>query len=180
MPTGFDIDNVLAESEARALALAGAEFDRALQIASVWSLDYRHEGRDVDKYIRRLFMSEEFFSSLQPLPGAYECVWHIAESDDIYYITGRSGSMKACTEAWLARFGFPEADVICTVSKPAAIERLDLEAYVEDDPAWALDVATMGVQVYLFSYPWNRGVMHPSIQDCPRHWEDIKDILEIC
>lgn len=98
----------------------------------------------------------------------------------IYIITKRcidSPNMFHETLEWLDNYKIPYDLVTVSGRKGDLAEEYNLEAFIEDAPDNAIDIADRGVLTFLFDYPYNRGVEHDLIHRIEK-WDEIYDFLE--
>lgn len=131
----FDLDNTLADTRLRTLAIARA-FDQAYRSQHFASLAREGVGPDGEATARRLGLPEtvvrnfaaywhrEFFrpENLRydaPVPRMVALAKSAARAGaTVVYLTGRTANASAETQRQLARFGLPDADARHVVCKP--------------------------------------------------------------
>lgn len=74
------------------------------------------------------------FSEALVFPGAVEGVHRLASAGSIIYLTARPVWAREITRKWLARHGFPEAEIICTKNKAAVARQWNVKLAVDDAP----------------------------------------------
>lgn len=182
MPTGFDLDNVLAASGEKALELINLKFGTQYtldQCDSYYLELLPGMTEEMKAFVRQMFVEPRFFKAVRPMEGSIEGTQRVAEVDEVFYITAREDACYEATLWWLETWRYPVGDIVCTKDKVQACRDLGIQAYVEDDAKWAIRIATeLDIPVYLFDYRWNRRVSYPMIVRLPEHWADLIRLLD--
>lgn len=134
---GFDIDDTLADTRGRTLALAkawdaanGTHYFGKLTLAQV-AYDARDTARAMDlpfdsersfmRYWDETFLDGESFENDLPLPSIIELAQQAkAAGAEVFYLTGRLASKNAFTIAQLQRFGLTDLDETTVFGKPSS------------------------------------------------------------
>lgn len=182
-----DIDNVLCNTTETAIRFIERDLGLAYKpavvgngdIASWFNAEHRAK---VGEYVEALFKSEAFYAALKPMTGAVDALhWFAGRGYLIAYVSARPDSMLATTVDWLEVHGFPKAPVALTdgQSKVPAVEYFNATVMVEDNPAHAVEIANVGIDVMLFDYPYNRHIEHELIWRMGKpHWKNLKFFVE--
>lgn len=156
---GIDIDGCLADFNAgyRKLfvEITGRDLFRGETDPPCWHYHsaYGYNDADMVAVWKAIGESQNFWETLKPYEGAEEFLrwlsWR-AKDAEIYFITTRNGKdVKAQTEAWLNKHGFPRATVlIARGSKGALAAGLQLTHMLDDRPENLFDMPK-GVGRYL-------------------------------
>lgn len=108
--------------------------------------------------------STNFWESLQPLATTNDR-YHmhtLAKTSPVIYCTTRRGrGVRAQTERWLAKHGFPIGQVIVTHNKGTALALAGVPQgapIIEDNPKNIMELSQAGYDVYIRDWPFNRGL----------------------
>lgn len=76
----------------------------------------------------------------------------------VYFITARDKKLRSVTQTWLDKNGVEYDNVFFTDSgkKSPIAKELGVKYFVEDNLKHAIDVASLGVTVFVPEYPWNK------------------------
>jgi uncharacterized HAD superfamily protein len=134
------------------------------------------------------FYHSDHHDNADPVPGAYEAVRKLCTNNHCVIITSRPDHIKERTLSWLERhFGGLFKHVYFTnqfvgrdgvkKTKSEACTELGVEVFVDDNHAYAVDVANGGKKALLFDAPWNRlADPHPNITRV-HSWDHILEVL---
>lgn len=160
----FDIDGVLADFGWVFAKTASQELGREIVPvqSGVWDLA-EHFGISRDEE-RCVWTSKHFLHNLEHAPAitaGLEIV-RSAPAGSIY-LTARGSNLKydnalairALTERWLARNGFPPLPIVFSDDKLEVVEARGLKVAFEDCPMHVADYAEAGVLVYMPVYAYN-------------------------
>lgn len=110
---------------------------------------------EVDELFSRVG-SEGIYRELQLIEGAEEALPLLAANHNIKLITFRQPHLKEDTEHWLRENNIPFDGIIYLGFQDKAQHISECDIFIEDNLDAALKVASKGVDVLLFDYPWNR------------------------
>ena len=184
MRIGIDIDDVMADSLPEFLKAFNRRFGLQIPVTEAgWEIVRRHPEIPADEI--GAFFAEltraDFLGSRPLVPGAREGVEQLHQAGHrLFIITGRLRQDRDITERWVAQRGlssFFEAIVDrdgldAPRHKRRAVERLRLDALLEDEYEVALAAAEVSGRVLLFDQPWNQGRL-PSRVFRIRSWSDV-------
>ncbi len=176
MVLGVDLDNVIARTDPKVREIARQLFGVRLRRQDIVEFEYHRCGltRDQERRVFEVFNAGAC-TQLALMPGARRALNHLAQIYGIHIVTSRDASTVEMTRDWLVRKGIPFDDLIHTAVKGS--ERLSLDHLIEDRWEYALRQAELGVQVLLFSHPWNSGKGdHPRI-GVVGSWGEILEVL---
>ena len=173
MLIGVDIDDVIADTERVVRQHLNARYGLRLRREDVTDFSLEKlaglSPGDVQAFLEDFHRSGGY-RSMAPIPGAREALTRLAARHRIVLVTARPEETRPDTEAWLAEHGIPYHALI--FSNGAGKHGLQpYDRFVEDRPAFALELAEAGVPVLLFDAPWNRRVAHPRIRRV-RDWQE--------
>lgn len=131
-----------------------------------WYSAYGYKRSEWDAAWGTIHTSADFWSTLEPLPGAVEALRLLAKAQQkrklqITWLTTRPGVTASWqSRDWLELYGFPAATIcICphSVSKGVMAGALELDAFVDD---YSENIHAVGLHAprcrrYLFAQPWN-------------------------
>lgn len=146
---GLDVDNVLADWLAAVQVVAFREhgLDVMRHFTSWWPPESA-----ISDLLRDFTADIEFYRSLVPVNRA---AWGVAQLavtfDNVFYVTHRPPATRNITLNWLARWSFPEYDVVIPRgSKLVSGKRLGITHFVDDRPATVAEMREAGIVAYLF------------------------------
>lgn len=192
---GIDIDNVIADSYPSFLSRFNKIFGTKISYEEISDFYYleKYSGiglSDVKKFIDKHLADEIFQINIPPQMGAMEVIKKWGKmGHKIHYITSRPKNIREITLKWLSKHGFflPDSTLdifdsekhydthrgqIISYKKTAAIKR-GVNLFIEDSKEIAL---AMGVPVYLFNRPWNKGKLPKHIKRV-KNWREIEELL---
>lgn len=140
-------------------------------------------GPELAPYVSQVFLQDDFFHSLKPLPGAVEAFHELRKHHEVRVATTAYGPESAKAKLmWCDRYlnGLARGDVVISGKK----ERIDADALIDDKPstihAWKATVWRMSISI---AWPWNgelKGVSTLHAQSGARSeeaWRKICDYL---
>ena len=173
---GVDIDNVLAESDARLRALFRKLYGITLKEHQMTQYDYMTYGVTEEQLsqVFRIF-NVEACRTLKVVPGAKTAMQQLAGRYEIALVTSRNPESKASTEYWLRAKGLPYDQLHFNDDKHAL--GIPYHAFIEDRHEHAHLIAETGATVYLLTRPWNAAPLaHPNVRRV-HTWSEILDHL---
>ena len=165
MRLAIDLDGVVCNFDAYITKKLG-ECDHSL-----YSLEARYP--DKLKEIQRLVTHRRTYSHLYPIPGA---LWGLDQlykaGHKILFCTARPIEYRV-TEQWLANFKIQYFDLYQgkREEKAAFVRTLNPDVVIEDSADIAEDI---GLDVILYSQPWNQESKLPKMKD----WVEIVDYIQ--
>ncbi|MBI4155789.1 MAG: hypothetical protein HY507_00980 [Candidatus Zambryskibacteria bacterium] len=168
MIIGFDLDDVLLNFQDTMRVYHNETYGTkdTLEDSRVWNL-WERWNCTPEESVRRL---KEFFEhpshyNVVPLPGSVEAVQELKKNHTLVIVSAKPENLKQRTFEWLDKY-FPNsfAKVIFTRphydpnkrKKSEVCKELGIEVFIEDAPHNAEDVASAGIPVLLFDWPWNQ------------------------
>lgn len=97
---------------------------------------------------------------------------------EIYIVTERDPNMYFTTLNWLKDNDIPFSMYLVSENKGEIAEAFNLDAFVEDSPEQALDIAENDKLVFLMNHKYNEGVKHDNILRVDG-WSEIYDYLSL-
>lgn len=183
MRVGVDIDGILADFNTSYIALlnrvSGKEAD-IHYVPTQWSYE-RSLGftKDDIQAAWEQIKSNDFWHSLDMMPGVeYGCLCDL-ESHDLYFVTTRPGEFsKTDTESWLNRhLGVECPTVLISNRKGHAAYALELDYFIDDkiENVWDVQDRAPNTKAYLLDRPWNQPQPngHGSIQHRVKSLEEF-------
>jgi uncharacterized HAD superfamily protein len=185
MDIGVDIDGVIADADTQFRKYMKKIFKRDFRRSEVKSFKYEEcfEFTEYEfKKLYNLFSEEEIWITMEPIKGAIESLKKISKNNRIIIATSRPYITKEVTARWLKKYNVPYDQIHFTLDKkhllPEATE-YQFDFFLEDHPDFAQKIAKTGIQVLLFSYPWNESVRkHPKIRRVSG-WDEVLTILNL-
>jgi len=173
---GVDIDNVLAQSDARLRAMIREMFGIRLEEHQMTRYEYMTYGVTEEQLIQvfRIF-NVEACRTLRVVPGAKAALVRLARRFEIALVTSRNPESKAGTEYWLRAKGLPYDQLHFNDDKHAL--GIPYHAFIEDRHEHAHRLAETGTTVYLLTRPWNAAPLaHPNVRRI-HSWNEVLDHL---
>lgn len=184
---GIDIDGCLADFNEgyrrKFVEVTGRDLFRGEVDPPCWHYHtvYGYNDADNDAVWKSIAESHDFWETLKPYPGAEDFLrwlfWRAGQCE-IYFLTTRVGKdVKAQTELWLARNGFPRATVLINRgSKGALAAGLGLTHVLDDRPENLFDLPK-GVKRFLKLARYNQwSVMGENFQPIGSLDQFVKEI----
>jgi uncharacterized HAD superfamily protein len=169
---GVDIDNVLAESDARLRALFRELYGITLKEHQMTQYDYMTYGVTEEQLsqVFRIF-NVEACRTLKVVPGSKAAMQQLAGRYEIALVTSRNPESKASTEYWLRAKGLPYDQLHFNDDKHTL--GIPYHAFIEDRHEHAHLIAETGATVYLLTRPWNAAPLaHPNVRRV-KNWAEI-------
>lgn len=191
-----DFDDVLCETARILTDIVAERFGKHTRFEDIYSFDLSASfglSASEQQVLIELFHDADILSSIPPVDGAAEafCTWAEAGCT-VHVVTGRPPETRDASRAWLARHGFPYAD-ITFVDKYgrghgkvpgtrqmtlAELETCDFALAVDDSPDMVRFLATRTqVPVVVFDRPWNVDLAHMSsvVRCCC--WSELMELF---
>ncbi|KAK9830735.1 hypothetical protein WJX74_004534 [Apatococcus lobatus] len=198
MRVAVDVDEVLARflpslnrfvKERYNIVFALSDYS-VYEFHRVWRCD-RDTARNI---VHEFFGSKHFIHGIRPIPGAFQSLQRLKQHCELVVVTSRQNAIQDATRAWLDQhypqtfrevfFGNHFAKEGATRTKSDICREVGASVLVDDNPGYAVDCATAGLQVLLYdwqmSYPWNRPcpeLDHPLIQRVG-DWRQVEHALK--
>ncbi len=169
---GVDIDNVLAESDARLRTMIREMFGITLEEHQMTQYEYMAYGVTEEQLIQvfRVFNAEGC-RTLKVVPGAKAAMRQLARRYEIVLVTSRNPESKAGTEYWLKTKDLPYDQLHFNNEKHAL--GIPYHSFIEDRHEHAHRIAETGAAVYLLTRPWNAAPLaHPNVRRV-HTWDEI-------
>lgn len=173
---GVDIDNVLAQSDARLRAMIREMCGIDLREEQMTRYGYEAYGVTEEQLteVFRVF-NVKTCRTLKVVPGAKAAMLRLTRRYEIVLVTSRNQESKAGTEYWLRAKGLPYDQLHFNDEKHAL--GIPYHAFIEDRHEHAHRIAGTGASVYLLTQPWNgQPLAHPNVRRVDS-WSDILEHL---
>jgi hypothetical protein len=160
----IDFDSVLGDFNGHLCTTLNQTFGDDILIDDIdeWNFWTGHE-REYFVWGDACFYNEAWTMTIPPVKNA---VWAIKEllsyGDHVVVVSDRLNEMKPWLESWLRQYGL-DVPVIVTnkdTTKVQIADELGLTHVIDDSPHWCDSYALSDhiEKVYVFDYPYNRGV----------------------
>ena len=156
---GVDLDEILTDFNRSLLSYYNDKYHKSFLesemktyfLSDIAGLSRKEEYRIINEYF-----NSETFRGLLPSANSVEGINNLGEKFELYLITSRPNAVKKSTILWIEDH-FPDIFkfIIFSKNKTKICKNLGIEYIVEDNPKIAEDCARHGIQVFLFSKPWN-------------------------
>ncbi len=178
---GLDIDGVVADSFPVFRRELNKHYNKEIaefrdyDMSKVYNVAWDDMSRFFDDHM------EYLFSTPKPMEGAVETIhtW-LKKGYEIIFVTARKcGAEEAVTIKWFDDNGIPRDKAIFVggASKTFAIREFNIDVFVEDFMANALEIAAAGIPVLLLDAPYNQGIIPKGVQRC-YNWQDIRRYID--
>jgi uncharacterized HAD superfamily protein len=116
------------------------------------------------------------YIDVECIEGSSEIIEEIAKEHNVFFITARSHNLTDITNNWLKEIGLSSIDVHLLGShyKVEKAQELNCDIFIEDSPANAIQLAEVGIIVFLINTYYNQEVKHPNIIRV-NNWNEIKE-----
>lgn len=151
---GVDVDGVLAQTVEAVLPHI-AHKHNGLTADQIDRFDYSTPSWRLGKEVNRALADDDFLLSIKPHEGAVETMQWLYERFSVQVITGRNRSRLAATAGWLAEYGIPYHNLICTEGE----SKLNYGAAViiDDRLDTVREFVAAGRPAILIERPWSKG-----------------------
>lgn len=143
--------------------------------------------------VHAFFESEHFKDGIPPIPGAFESLVRLADFCHLVVVTSRQHVIQKQTLEWIERhysgifsevhFGNHFALEGEPRPKSEICRSIGADILIDDNPRYAVECASRGIEVLLFdynnSYPWSKtsdGPVHPLITRV-QTWDEVEGFL---
>ncbi len=190
MIIAIDVDEVLADLLSQFIKyhndLYGTNLRREEFATYNW-WEVIGDGYASDKEKILSFFKSPYVDQIEPIAGAQAGVKELKESNELVVVTSRHFSLSVLTEHWLNKY-FPDSfskfyytkSVVNqnTLTKLEACRAAGAQLLVDDQYAFADEVADHDIKVLLFNEPWNR--TYPEHKCITRvfSWPDILEKIK--
>ena len=187
-----DIDGVLANFNKTYMDLLVATTGKNLfpfgYEPQVWNFPEAlgYTSSEIDYVWNSIQTNPVFWSSLLPLPGAFELLHSRGINDrknDIYFVTDRMGvRAKYQTEDWLRKYVIQHPTVLLTKYKGLAAHALHADFVFDDRFENIQDVERESpmTRAFLINRPYNQVIRFPGEDDVIRRADSVKEVLNTC
>ena len=137
--------------------------------------------------VHNFYKSHHFTDGINPVPGALAGLKELKSKCDLVVITSRQNVIQDMTRKWIETHypGIFSEIYFCnhfakdgtSISKSKMASRVGADMLIDDNPGYAIDCATNGLDVILFDYesryPWSKACKeHERIHTCGS-WSDV-------
>jgi uncharacterized HAD superfamily protein len=185
MIIAIDVDEVLADLLSQFIAyhndLYGTNLRREEFVTYAW-WDIIGDGYAADKEKIINFFKSPDVDLIQPIAGAQAGVIELKRDNELVVVTSRHFSLSVLTEHWLNKY-FPDTfskfyytkSVVNqnTLTKLEACRAVGAQLLIDDQYAFADEVADHDIKVLLFDQPWNRAYPPHKCITRASSWPDI-------
>lgn len=173
---GIDIDNVLSATDEKIRELIGKNLNihPTQQDINAWSYS---TSLNITEYQEKQIINtfhRKYITELDVIKGSKSALLKLSELYFIWLITSRPIFTKHNTEDWLNNNGFCYNELTFTANKLELSPHLNF--LIEDNPLTAIQFAEIGKDVFLFDYPWNKGIKNKFITRV-NSWVEITQLL---
>ena len=165
-----DLDDVLAELNQQFIAFYNSEYGTNLLEEMFTDYDLAkiiNLSKDEIQQRLLLFIGSKYFDDTQPVEGAVKAIDALSKHNDLVIITARHDSLTERTYNWVNSFFgnrfkkiYFSGDRSNDKNKKKKFElclELSVDLFIEDSLHYALDSAYVGINVLLYTRPWNKG-----------------------
>lgn len=164
MNLAIDIDDVVAEFIPYLLAtLDWPDVDMKSPNLHNWFTKYSYnEELEYKARVTQIVESIESYENLEPVAGAKDALWTLANKHNITYITSRPIETFEVTKRWLGNRNFPnwENVIVCGRLTPKSVymKKFNLEYLLDDSPRHFESLGDK-IQYGIWDKPWNRDIL---------------------
>lgn len=174
---GLDIDGVTADSFPLFLEELNKYYGK--DVAEITSYDmsdlFDVAWDDMDKFFEE--QVEYLFLEPKPMAGALENIqaWLEAGHKIIFITSRKPGIEEEVTLKWFDRYGLPKDKLVFTggLTKTLAVQEFGINLFVDDFLGNALEIAALGIPVFLMDAPYNQGKLPEGVMRCC-NWEELR------
>ena len=184
MNIGVDIDGVIVDADTQFRKYMKKLFKRDFPRSKVKCYKYE-ECFEFTEYefetLYSLFSDEDLWMGMRPVNGAANALKILSKENNLIIITSRPLKVKEVTIKWLKKYNIPYNEIHFALDKKDQLaDKLEyqFDYFLEDHPNFAIKLADLGMEVLLFSYPWNKSVnRHPKIRRVSG-WDEALKIIK--
>ncbi len=177
---GIDIDNTILPETKEFMTYIQENINPSFQYKNwntwdIFSLVDEQQKEKMTIFLKSFF-SEDSILHQKPMNYAKEFL-ELFQADNIYYITARSTWLfedpKQETTNWISYHSLPyiennvilESEFIFGQKTPKELiaKELEIDAFFEDHPTNAINIAKIGCPVFLIDYPFNRTISEENV-----------------
>lgn len=185
MRIGIDIDEVIADTLTAIIEFHNGTYGTAFTRGDVVHYLGDVLGDREEECTRKIFefFETDHFTAVTPIAGAFPALRILKDrGHELVIITARPESISAKTQAWVDRyypelfsgiyFGNRHAPTGDVRTKSELCRAAGATVLIEDDLYHANECSTNGVNVLLFDYPWNQGILPDRVHRV-FSWDDV-------
>lgn len=158
IPLGLDLDSTLADfPQAAIMHLREQGYDVTLADWTTKRLDQCF-GKEVDDCVRAAMKTEEFWWSMEPMPGAIRELVRLIPDFELHIITHRGQWITNLTREWccLNEIPFDTIDLVeGWPDKLPLLQEYKCLGHIDDDPDVCKMTHDAGFVTGQFIWPWN-------------------------
>jgi len=190
MKIGVDLDSVVADIMSPLIEFHNKNYKTNIKFADhttfsiekVWKCT---EEEAIDRIIE--FNNSPFMNKIKPMPGAIKGIKHLSGFHELHVITSRSDTTEKITDLWIKKH-FPNIFKSINhtnqsgkkennrVKKSEVAKKLGINLFIEDHLEYALDCASLDIEVLLMNMPWNQTRKLPKNITRVYSWKEIINI----
>jgi len=167
-PILVDCDGCLTDHNRVFLTEVNATFGTTYSLSDITAFDYATVfGREVAKFIYKLWHADDLFDETEPEPGALDALAALRELRRVCVCTSPMAGHIKSKYRWLRRY-FDRADILIVTDKTLVRGSL----LVDDGPH---NLEAFPGPVICYDRPWNR-----KVREIPRamDWSDVVKLAE--
>lgn len=187
MKIGFDLDCVLVDIMPSLLEFHNKKYGTNNKIedqteyflGKLWNCSREEATKRVQEWYR-----SPYFDNLPVVEGVHEAIEVLSRKHSLHIITSRSHFVQNKTDEWIKKnFKNKFSSIYHTnqVSqqgnpkklKSEACKEIGVEVFVDDHTEYALDVASVGIKVFLLTMRWNKDDKLPSGVTRVPSWKEL-------
>jgi uncharacterized HAD superfamily protein len=175
---GIDIDGVTADFVTPFLPVLRRILSRDVRYEDITTYRFQDAfgfGEEVELHTQAEIDRLDLLRHLPQVPGALEIINRLSVAHEVHFVTARPGDRwGSVTKDWLGACGFVYRSVMFREGRKAEVAD-GFSVFVEDKLETALELADVGIHVFLFDRPWNQAEGLP--ENCVRvsSWQEIED-----
>jgi len=174
---GIDIDGVTADFVTPFLPLLKRFLGRNVYYEDITTYRFQ-DAFDYSSEMESRLQDEidrvNLLRHLPLMPGSLESINRLARDHAVHFVTARpEDRWGATTRDWLDNCGLEYCSVMFRKGRKAEVDdRFDV--FVEDRLETALELADVGIRVFLFNHPWNQVEVLPVNCSRVQMWQEIE------
>lgn len=183
MNIAVDIDGVIADADTQFRKQMNRIFERNFPRSRVKTFKYEASFDFNDKEFKLLyglFLNKRIWQEVLPVRGAIESLKFLSKKSKIIIATARPLEVKDVTLEWLKRYKVPYNEIHFTLTEKHLLSenlKYRFHYFIEDHPDYALKIADSGINVLLFSYPWNKKIKEHALIKRVSNWKQILKVI---